>query len=313
MPSNGSSRDVDALMRGVAPVIDAPSPEALDAALERVLAEAALTEHGADARTSSTRLRVTLGMAVVAAAVAAAFAVINLLPSPGAPAGLGKAWARDVAARSAAVAAGGGNGTLHIDVLVTQTAQGTAPVRYRVESWSQLRAPHAYWETIRSGSDVTTTTVLHDGVMSYDSRTKTLSVATKKIGAASSGATLFDPAYHAVLTVLHPRDAASPGPAGHLPPTLSRLIARLLRSPNVTVDSNSRIDGRPAIRITALHGRALLYVEPRTYTPIVFLTHGDPGATGSVAISMRFAAYETLPRGSVAPPDLRRLHPHAKS
>ena len=313
MPNSASSRDVDALMREIGADVGAPSPEAVDAALDRVLAEAALLEQGTRARPSGTRhRRLALGGAMLAGTIAAAFAVINLLPSSGASAGIGRAWAKDVAARSAAVAAGDRHGTLHIDVLVTQTAAGTAPVRYRVESWSELQAPHAYWETTVSGSDVTTTTVRRNQIESYDSRTNTLSVAAKKIGAGSSGPTLFDPAYHAALTVLYPRDAVRPGSANHLPPTLSRLIAQLLRSPGVTVDRHSRIDGRPAIRITALRGRAVLYVEPKTYRPIVFVTHGDSGAARSITISMRFGAYETLPRGSVAPPDLRQLHPDAK-
>jgi hypothetical protein len=57
-----------------------------------------------------------------------------------------------------------------------------------------------------------------------------------------------------------------------------------------------------------------VFVRPRTYTPLELVTHGDPGAgPGGIArITLRFAAYETLPRGSVAPPDLARLHPGAR-
>jgi hypothetical protein len=310
MSSDASPLDVDALMRDINPSTETPAPEAVEAALQRMLAEAALREQGVPAeRIGRRRLRLALAGVVLAAAVAA-FLVINLLPSSGTPAGVGKAWARDVVARSAAVAAGRGDGILHIDVLMTQTsAGGGAPVRYRVESWSQLRAPHGYWETTVSGTDETTTTVIGNQIETYDSRTKTLSGATKQIGRAVPRATLFDPAYHAALTVLYPRDGAG---AGHVPRSLPQLIARLIRSPGVAVDRTARIDGRQAISLTSLRGRAILYVEPRTYAPIEFVMHGDPGAVNPVTIRMRFLAYETLARGSVQPPDLQRLHPGAR-
>ena len=69
-----------------------------------------------------------------------------------------------------------------------------------------------------------------------------------------------------------------------------------------------------AIRITALHGRAMLYMQPRTYRPLEFVTMGDPGANPQsiASVRMRFRAYGRLPRGSVSPPDLQRLHPTAK-
>ena len=317
MSRDASPLDVDALMRDINPSTERPSPEAVGAALQRVLAEAALREQGVPAQwIGRRRLRLSLAGVVLAAAVAA-FAVINLLPSSGTPAGVGKAWARDVAARSAAVAAGEGHGILHIDVLVTQASAtgGAAPVRYRVESWSQLRSPHGFWETTVSGTDETTTTVLGNHIETYDSRTKTLSGATKQIGRRAPRATLFDPAYHAALTVLYPQEAAGGGRGGRAhgrPRSLPQLIARLIRSPGVTVDRTAHIAGRQAIRITSVRGRAILYVAPRTYTPLEFVMHGDPGAVNPITISMRFLAYETLARGSVQPPDLQRLHPRAR-
>jgi hypothetical protein len=80
------------------------------------------------------------------------------------------------------------------------------------------------------------------------------------------------------------------------------------------VDRHATFDGRPAIRITALHGRAILYVQPRSYIPLEFMTTGDPGANPGniVRITMRFATYETLTHGSASPPDLQKLHPGAK-
>ena len=316
MSRDPSPLDVDTLMRDFNPTTEPPSPEVVDAALRRVLAEPALREQGMPAqRIGRRRLRLSLAGVVLAAAVAA-FAVINLLPSSSMPAGVGKAWARDVAARSAAVAAGEGDGILHIDVLMTQTSTGGAgPVRYRVESWSQLRSPHGFWETTVSRGDETTTTVLDNHIETYDSRTRTLSGATKQIGGGAPRATLFDPAYHAALTVLYPQEAPGMGQGGRahgLPRSLPQLIARLIRSPGVTIDRTARIDGRPAIRITSFRGRAILYVEPRTYTPVEFMMHGDPGAVRPVTIAMRFLAYETLARGSAQPPDLQRLHPRAR-
>jgi len=119
-----------------------------------------------------------------------------------------------------------------------------------------------------------------------------------------------DPAYHSVLAVLYPRNVT----AHQLPPTFSQLVARLIRTPNVTVDRHATLDGGPAIRITALHGRAILYAQSRSYTPLEFVTFGDPGANPAsiTRITMRFAAYETLPHGSVSPPDLQTLHRSAR-
>jgi hypothetical protein len=210
------------------------------------------------------------------------------------------------------VAGGARAGVLHIDMLVTQTSANHAVnARYRVESWTQLGPPHGLWETIRSGSDATTTTVIRDHVMTYDSATNTLSGASKQIGGGVSRAALFDPAYHGVLAVLYPREA---GTGKHLPRTFSQLIAKLIRSPYVTVQRDAHVNGTPAIRITALHGRAIVYVQPATYRPLEFVILGDPGAggQGAVKMAMRFDAYATLPRGSASPPNLEWLHPNAK-
>jgi hypothetical protein len=100
-----------------------------------------------------------------------------------------------------------------------------------------------------------------------------------------------------------------------VPPSFPQLLARLIRSPNVTVDGNATLDGNRVVSITSLHGRAILYLQPRTYTPLEFVMHGDPGSTPAsvTTIVMQFDTYETLPRGAVDPPNLRQLHPGARS
>jgi hypothetical protein len=255
-------------------------------------------------------VRLALAGGLFAAAIVVAFAAISLLPASSSPTGVNKAWARDAVARAAAVSAGRGNGVLHIDMLVSDTSAALAtPARYRLDSWTRLSGPFAYWQVIRSGSDVTTTTVLGDRVESYDSSSNTLSGGTKQIAGAQPRAVLFDPAYHAVLSLLYPGETN----AKTLPRTLSALIARLIRSPHVRVTRTAHFDGKPAVRITALGGRAVLFLQPRTYRPLEFVIAGDPGAgpQREAVMTMRFDAYETLPRGAVSPPNLAQLHPSA--
>ncbi len=307
--------DPDSLMRSINPPIEPPSSEAVEAALQRLLTDPELATATAFGRrrwiSTSRRTRLALAGGFLVVAIAAAFAAINLLPASSRSAGVGTAWAKDVVARTAAVATGAGNGILHIDMSVTQTsAHNSDDVRYRVQSWAQLSTPHAYWETSYSGSDVSTTVLVRGQVEYYDSASNTLSDGAKRVAGAQPPATLFDPAYHSVLAVLYPRNA----PAHQLPATFSLLVARLIRSPNVTVDRHATLDGRPAIRITALHGRAILYAQPHSFTPLEFVTFGDPGANpASIArITMRFAAYETLPHSSLLPPNLQKLHPRAR-
>jgi hypothetical protein len=306
--------DGDALLRAINPSAEPPSSESLvEAALQRLLAESALPPVTSGMRrrraSGSPRRRLALAGGLLVAA-AAAFAAINL-PSGSSPTvGVDNAFAKGVIARAAGLAGGAHDGVLHIDMLVTQTsANHSANARYRVESWTQLAAPHGFWETIHSGSDVTTTTVIGDHVESYDSATNTLSGGAKQIGGPRD--VLFDPAYHAALTVLYPHEV---GAGEHLPRSFSQLITRLIRSPHVTVQRNAHVDGRSAIKITALRGRAMLYVHPRSYRPLGFVTMGDPGANPQsiVSVTMRFRAYGRLPLGSVSPPDLQRLHPTAK-
>jgi hypothetical protein len=314
MPRN-AHLDPDAIMRAVDPGADPPSAETVDAALRRLLAEpelervpAALRSRGAFGRHP---VRVATAAALVVAATAAGLGAITLLTASGTTPGVADAWAKAVVVRTASVAAWAGHGVLRIDTRVTETsADRTVDVHYRVQSWTRLGTPPGYWQTISSGSDVTTTTLLGDHVETYDSATNTLSLGAKRVGGGAPQAALLDPAYHAVLTVLYPRDAAG----RRLPPTFALLVARVLRSADVTVDRHAHIDGRPAIRITSLHGRALLYVQPRTLRPLGFVTRGDPGATpGSAAtITMRFAAYQTVPRRWASPPNLQQLHPEAK-
>ena len=306
--------DSDALMRSMDPAAAPPSSGALEAALERLLAETEPATAAAAGRPGIARspgARLALAAGVLVAVIAASFAAINLLPASSHSAGVGDALAKDVVARTADVAGGAGNGILHIDMLVTQTSASTSgELHYRVESWAQLSAPHAYWETSSSGSDISTTVLVRGRVEYYDSASNTLSGGAKRVAGAQPRAALFDPAYHSVLAVLYPRNVT----AHQLPATISQLIARLIRSPNVAVDRHATLNGRPAIRITALHGRAILYAQPHSYTPLEFVTFGDPGANpASIArITMRFAAYETLPHGSVSPPDLQKLHPSAR-
>jgi hypothetical protein len=315
MSRNAPLFDPDALMRSINPQATPSSSEVMEAALERLLAEPELTTAPATAGrrwiSRSPRARLALAGGLLGAVIAAVFGAINLLPASSHSAGVGDAWAKDVVARTADVASGAGNGILHIDTLVTQTsANRSDDVRYRVQSWAELSTPHAYWETTTSGSDVSTTVLVRGQVAYYDSASNTLSGGSKRITGSQPRAALLDPAYHSVLAVLYPGNATAP----RLPATFSQLVARLIRSPNVTVDRHATFDGRPAIRITALHGRATLYAQPRTYTPLEFVTTGDPGASpASIArISMRFTAYETLPHGSVSPPDLQKLHPKAR-
>ena len=315
MSRNAPPLDPDALMRSMNPVTEPPSSEAVEAALRRLLAEPRRAGASVPGRrrwiSRSSRTRLVLGGGLLVAVIAASFAAINLLPASSHSAGIGDALAKDVVARTADVAGGAGNGILHIDMLVTQTSAGpSGEVHYRVQSWAQLSAPHAYWETSYSGSDVSTTVLVRGRVEHYDSASNTLSGGAKRVAGAQPRAALFDPAYHSVLAVLHPGSVTP----HQLPPTFSQLVARLIQSPNVTVDRHATLDGRPAIRITALHGRAILYTQPHSYTPLEFVTFGDPGANpASIArITMRFAAYETLPRGSASPPDLQKLHPRAR-
>ena len=315
MSRNAPPLDVDGLMRAINPQTAPPSSEVVEAALQRLLAEPELATATAAGRrrwfSRSPRAGLALAGGLLVAAISAAFAATNLLPTSSHSAGVGNAWAKDVVVRTANAAAGGGNGILHIDMLVTQSsANRSDDVHYRVQSWAQLSAPHAYWETSSFRSDVTTTVLERGQVESYDSASNTLSGGAKRITGAQPRAALFDPAYHAVLAVLYPRNA----PGHQLPPTFSQLVARLIRSRNVTVDRHATLDGRPAIRITALRGQAILYAQPRSYTPLEFVTIGDPGASPAniARITMQFAAYETLPHGSVSPPDLQKLHPRAR-
>jgi hypothetical protein len=315
MSRNAPPLDPDALMRSMNPSTEPPSFEALEAALQRLLAEAEPAGASVPGRrrwiSRSSRTRPALAAGVLVAVIAAAFAAINLLPASSHPAGVGTALAKDVVARTADVATGAGDGILHIDMLVTQTsANKSDEVHYRIQSWAQLSAPHAFWETSYSGSDVSTTVLLRGRVEYYDSASNTLSGGAKRVSGARPRAALFDPAYHSVLVVLYPSNVT----AHQLPPTFSQLVARLIRAPNVTVDRHATLDGRPAIRITALQGRAILYAQPRSYTPLEFVTFGDLGADPAsiTRITMRFAAYETLPHGSVSPPDLQKLHRSAR-
>jgi hypothetical protein len=310
MSRHSTPLDGDALMRAMNPSTEPPSSEALEEALDRVLAESEAAP--VVQRRAVRRRRYALTGGVLAAATAASLAAITLLPGSSTTPGVDKAYAKGVIARAASVAGGAHGGVLHIDMLVTQTSANHAVnARYRVESWTQLAAPHALWETIRAGADVTTTTVIRDHVVTYDSATNTLSGATKQIGGGVSRAAFFDPAYHAVLTMLYPREA---GVGKHLPGSFSQLIAKLIRSPHVTVQRDAHLGGRRAIKITALHGRAVVDVQPGTYRPLELVTMGDPGGSpqDTVRMVMRFNAYATLTRGSVSPPNLERLHPTAK-
>ena len=139
-------------------------------------------------------MRLTVASALFAAAIAAGLGAINLLTASSTTPGLADAWAKGVVSRTGAVAAGAGHGVLHIDMRVTETsADRSVDVRYRVQSWTRLGSPPGYWQTISSGSDVTTTAVLGDHVESYDSATNTLSMGTKRIGGGPPRAALLTP------------------------------------------------------------------------------------------------------------------------
>ncbi len=48
-----------------------------------------------------------------------------------------------------------------------------------------------------------------------------------------------------------------------MPPSFPQLVARLIRSPNVTINGNATLDGNRAVSITSLHGRARSGAEQR--------------------------------------------------
>ena len=308
MPSNTTPLDPDAVIRAFNPSTEPPPAEDQERALLRVLAEPVPHTGRRRRRRAPVRLAFAGGLLVTVAVVA--FATVSLLPASMSRPHLGTAW-RDVVARAAAATAGSGKGILHIDMRVTEAGPGTStPARYRVESWTTLSRPYAYWQIIRSGSDAATTTVVGDRVESYDSASNTLTGAVKHIASAQPRVVLFNPAYYAALNILYPG-----GTAGHtLPPTLPGLITRVIRSPHVKVSRSARFDGHRAVRITALGGQAVLYLQPHTYVPLEFVITGDPaaGPKNHARMTMRFVAYETLRRGSVSPPDLARLHPGAR-
>jgi hypothetical protein len=87
--------------------------------------------------------------------------------------------------------------------------------------------------------------------------------------------------------------------------TLSE-VQHLLNQPNVTINRNAVLNGKPAIELTSDHGRFSYWISPSTYQPLQIEDRFFPGIG-------RFPIAHVL-TGSAASPNLLSLqaqHPHA--
>jgi hypothetical protein len=83
-------------------------------------------------------------------------------------------------------------------------------------------------------------------------------------------------------------------------------VEYLLNQPNVRINSNAVLNGKPAIKLTFDRGRFSYWISPRTYQPLQITDRFFPGTT-------RFPIARLL-TGSTASPRLLSLsaqHPHA--
>jgi hypothetical protein len=83
-------------------------------------------------------------------------------------------------------------------------------------------------------------------------------------------------------------------------------VQDLLNQPNVTINPNAALNGKPAIELTSDRGRFSFWISPRTYQPLQVVDRFFPGIT-------RFPIARVL-TGSTALPKLVSLqaqHPHA--
>lgn len=300
--------EYDQRLSSLNPVPDRSSEAQVDAALRRVLVEVARVE--TTRRDSHRRIfaprRAAVGSAVAASAAVAAFAAINLLPASTTP-GVSDAWAKRVVARVTA-AVDPGSGVLHmVEILTTADEDVHTPFHGTVQSWEELDAPYAYWQTAQNGSDTTTTTLSGDSVSSYDSATGTLyELQNARPDQAFHANNL---AYQSVYLQLHQPTpyatlkSVTPEPFGHL-------LVTLLNAPDVSITRGASVQGESAISVAAktLLGRLTLYVQPQTYKPLQLVLTSREGGVATVT----FTTYETLPAGSVSIPNLAQLHPTAQ-
>jgi len=96
--------------------------------------------------------------------------------------------------------------------------------------------------------------------------------------------------------------------SGDTPQSNSALseVQYLLNQPNVTINRNAVLNGKPAIELTSDRGRFSYWISPRTYQPLQVVDRFFPGIS-------RFPIARVL-TGSAASPNLVSLkaqHPHA--
>jgi hypothetical protein len=298
--------DLDDAIRAANPLTGQRPDAEIDAALARLLRTMPVSAD--EPRTPSwtpatARLALALGVLVIALVVA--FAATNLLPPSGTPGGVSEAWAARVLARTYAALAGSGDGILHIDETVTVTATGPHSRRlsYQTESWQQQTSPYDYWS---KGSDGSYWTIVNRQLEHYEAPYNTL-YETPQLSPleVSQDRWLDNPAWQVEARLLgHASTSAS----------YADLIARLFKTQGATVDPDASVNGQAAISITSVATSGAtqkLYVRPVTYEPVEEVISGRDGSEKSTIIT-KFSAYQTLPAGSVSPPNLQQLHPNAR-
>ena len=197
----------------------------------------------------------------VAATVAVALIVVNLLPSNGdRPVG-GVAPASAVERAAAALRPADGT-ILHVHMKGRQFEDGRPDVRWEHESWTLAGTGENRTVQTQPFGPVAETAYA-DGVES-----------------------LWDGAGGRVV------EKRAPRPEGSTPAANGEFrveVMAMLRSKRATVARQTK-DGASVLRITK--GRTAYVVDGRTYTPIELRTRGTGGGT-----VLRFVAYETLPAG----------------
>jgi hypothetical protein len=91
-------------------------------------------------------------------------------------------------------------------------------------------------------------------------------------------------------------------------------VQYLLRQPNVTINPNAVLDGKPAIELTFVRGRFSYWISPRTYQPLQSVDRQDslPDGQGGVGID-RYPIARVLIRSAASPKllSLQAQHPYA--
>lgn len=314
--------DPDALMQIVNPYTAPFSDDEIEIGLARSLEHIACSRHVSSVPTQGARWqrqqwagrRVKLVGGLTAAAGAAAFGLVNVLPLSGTSAGVGEAWAKRVIARVVAVAVPS-TGILHVDAISSGTistgndaGQPIGPTSLEVNSWDEQDPPHSFWATVSTNNSIDSYTTVVDGqVTRYDPVNDTLSSGPEGTLPPSA----VDPALaavHAVAGATDPSDAATYDTSDSTA-SVPSMIEKLVDAPGVKVNSGASVDGSPAIAIISADGKTTLYVAPRTYQPIELV---DGSVNPTVTETTRFKTYEVLPDGSVPVPNLRPEHPNAK-